>query len=168
MYETANWNEHIVQGIKSHRDQDFRHHWFNWREYKHRSFFNLHTISSSPKSSGDLVRLSHVLTWDYILFTMYTGKVELKIPKPAFFTDTALQKIIPSIKDEISRTWILTEHRLCDIFTVSRIRRYHNFDLSKNSIGKWPEVARQRKTARWKLFIWKADNSWDQVSGNTR
>lgn len=23
-----NWKKHIVQGSKSHRDQDFRHHWF--------------------------------------------------------------------------------------------------------------------------------------------
>lgn len=161
-----NWKKHIVQGSKSHRDQDFRHHWFKQEGINIVHFaicipFHLRPNHRGTSSCIDL----RLYPFYYVHRESETENTKTSI---LYWYITALQEIISRIKDEISRTWILTEHRLCDIFTVSRIRRYHNFDLSKNSIGKWPEVARQRKTARWKLFSWKADSNWDQVSGNTR
>lgn len=164
-----NWKKHIVQGSKSHRDQDFRHHWFNQEGINIVHFLICIPFHLRPNHRGTSSAL--VMHWlEIISFLLCTqGKWNWKYQTSIlYWYITALQEIIPRIKVELSRTWMLTKHRLCDIFTVSRIRRYHNFDFSKNSIGKWPEVARQRKTARWKLFIWKADNNWDQVSGNTR
>lgn len=164
-----NWKKHIVQGSKSHRDQDFRHHWFKQEGINIVHFSICIPFHLRPNHRGTSSAL--VMYWLEIISFYYVhreSETENTKTSILYWYITALQEIISRIKDEISRTWILTEHRLCDIFTVSRIRRYHNFDLSKNSIGKWPEVARQRKTARWKLFSWKADSNWDQVSGNTR